>query len=52
MGKKLVKITADYIIDEYLAAKKLKGTQKTKAMSRVKHLSKHLNHFIQPDSVA
>jgi hypothetical protein len=40
-----VKITADYIIDEYLAAKKLKGKKYNDAMKRVIILSKHLNQF-------
>ena len=46
MSKKTVKITADYVIDEYLKAKQLKGKDKEKAMARVKTLSQRLNHFL------
>jgi hypothetical protein len=41
-----VKITADYVIDEYLAAKKLKGKGRDDAMAHVVFLSKNLNKFI------
>jgi hypothetical protein len=43
---KAIKITADYIIDEYLAAKKLKGNKRNSAMAHVVFLSKNLNKFI------
>ncbi len=43
---KETKITADYVIDEYLAAKKLKGLKQKEAIKRVKFLSKNLNKFI------
>jgi hypothetical protein len=46
----LIKITADFVIDEYLKAKKLKGERKKNAMARVKFLSQNLNKFI-PDKV-
>lgn len=43
---KEIKITADYVIDEYLASKKLRGLKRKEAMQRVKFLSKNLNKFI------
>ena len=45
-----IKITADYIIDEFIAAKKLKGKKHQDAMSRVIFLSKNLNKVIHQDS--
>jgi hypothetical protein len=42
-----VKITADYVIDEYLAAKKLKGKKRDNAMLHVVFLSKNLNDIIR-----
>jgi hypothetical protein len=45
-----IKITADFVIDEYLKAKKLKGLKKKTAIARVKFLSQNLNKFI-PKSV-
>jgi len=50
MKKKHIKVTADYVIDEYLAAKKLKGSEKTLAMNRVKYLSTKLNHFVDEEA--
>ena len=50
MKKKTMRVTADYVIDEYLAAKKLKGAEKTLAMNRVKYLSTKLNHFLDESS--
>lgn len=50
MQKRRVKITADYIIDEYLAAKKLKGKEKEKAMAWVRNLSLHMNRFITTET--
>jgi hypothetical protein len=47
---KSVKITADYVIDEYLAAKKLKGKKKDDAMSHVIFLSKNINKFLYQES--
>lgn len=44
---KLTKITPDYVIDEYLAAKKLKGLNQRVALKRVKYLSQNLNKFIE-----
>lgn len=44
---KLTRITSDYVIDEYLAAKKLNGMSKKIALKRVKYLSQHLNKFIE-----
>ena len=41
-----IKITADYVIDEYLAAKKLRGKRRDDAMAHVVFLSKNLNKFI------
>ena len=45
-GEKTVKITADIVIDEYLAAKKLTGIKHKKAMARVIFLSQNLNKLI------
>lgn len=45
-----IKITADYVIDEYLAAKKLKGKNHENAMAHVIFLSKNLNKFIHPEA--
>jgi hypothetical protein len=47
---KTIKITPDYVIDEYLKAKKLKGLKYKTAIARVKFLSQNLNKFI-PESV-
>lgn len=47
MKKKYLKVTPDYVIDEYLAAKELTGPKKTKAMARVVFLSKNLNKLIE-----
>jgi len=47
MKKKYIKVTPDYVIDEYLAAKKLPGSKKTKAMTRVVFLSKNLYKLIE-----
>jgi len=44
--KEQTKITADFVIDEYLTAKKLKGSTKNQAMKRVKFLSQNLNKYI------
>lgn len=44
--QKRIKITADYVIDEYLAAKELKGEKREKALAWVKSLSQHMNRFI------
>lgn len=49
MKKKYIKVTADYVIDEYLVAKKLKGKSKEKAMARLQFLSKNLNRLIESD---
>lgn len=43
---KTIKITADYVIDEYLKAKKMKGLKYKNAIARVKFLSQNLNKFI------
>lgn len=40
------KITADYVIDKYIAAKKLKGQKRKEAMEYVVFLSQNLNKFI------
>jgi|688.fasta_scaffold120347_4 hypothetical protein len=45
---KMVKITADFVIDEYLKAKQLKGIKKKNAMAKVKFLSQNLNKFVPP----
>lgn len=52
MGKSndTIKITPDYVIDEYLKTKKLKGLKHKTAIARVKFLSQNLNKFI-PKSV-
>lgn len=42
---KMQKITADYVIDEYLKTKNLKGIKKKNALARVKFLSQNLNKF-------
>ena len=52
MKKKYIKVTADYVIDEYLAAKKLKGIRQKEAMLRVNFLSKNLNRLIEPDQIS
>lgn len=44
--EKMQKITADYVIDEYIKAKKMKGLKKKNAMAKVKFLSQNLNKFI------
>lgn len=44
-----IKVTADYVIDKYLAAKKLKGKKHQEAMAYVKFLSTNLNKFITQD---
>lgn len=44
--KKTLKITADYVIDVYLEAKKLKGKRQERAMAHVVFLSNNLNKFI------
>jgi len=44
---KMQKITADYVIDEYIKAKALKGLKKKNAMARVKLLSQNLNKLTQ-----
>jgi len=50
MGKstknKPLKITADFVIEKYLEAKKLKGIKHKKAMSYVIFLSQNLNKYI------
>ena len=43
---KSIKITPDYVIDEYLKTKKLKGLKHKTAIARVKFLSQNLNKFI------
>jgi len=48
--QKMTKITPDFVIDEYLKAKELKGLKKKDAMARVKFLSQNLNKMI-PESV-
>jgi hypothetical protein len=45
-----IKITADYVIDEYLAAKKLKGKKRDVAMEHVMFLSQNLNKFIRQNN--
>lgn len=47
---KMQKITADYVIDEYLKTKSMKGTKKKNALARVKFLSQNLNKFV-PKSI-
>ena len=49
MKKKYIKVTVDYVIDEYLVAKKLTGKKKDQAMARVEFLSKNLNRLIESD---
>lgn len=49
--KNIIKITSDYIIDEYLKAKKLKGLNKKTALKRVIFLSKNLNKFVAQDQI-
>jgi hypothetical protein len=49
---KQIKITSDYVIDKYLAAKKLKGKKRESAMAWVRNLSLHLNRFITVDEGA
>jgi hypothetical protein len=41
-----IKITSDYVIDEYLKAKELKGMKKKEAMARIKYLSLNLGKFL------
>ena len=48
--QKDIKITADYVIDEYLKTKKLKGLKKQNALKRVKFLSQNLNKFLPKES--
>lgn len=45
-----IKITADYVIDEYLAAKKLKGKKRNDAMAHVVFLSQNLNKLIRQNN--
>jgi len=47
---KMQKITVDYVIDEYIKTKDLKGVKKKNALARVKFLSQNLNKFI-PESL-
>jgi hypothetical protein len=44
--KNNIKITPDYVIDKYLAAKKLKGKRGEEAMAHVNFLSQNLGKFI------
>lgn len=44
--KKDIKITPDYVIDKYLAAKKLKGKHNVEAMEYVKFLSQNLGKYL------
>ncbi len=44
--KDTIKITPDFVIDEYLKTKTLKGEKKKTAIARVKFLSQNLNKFI------
>ena len=42
-------VTADYVIDMYLEAKKLRGKKRKGAMEYVVILSKNLNHLYPRD---
>jgi len=46
VAKQTIKITADYVIDEYQKTKKLTGSNKQSALQHVVFLSKNLNKLL------